>query len=137
MIWTMKIECIFGRYLEEECIRTIEIDSASSLVDLHDFIQDMVDFDRDHLYEFFAGRHSRNRKVVFFDDFDCETFEEIYSEITLEQLYPLPKGYKLYYNFDFGDVLYGSMIRFSVGYQVGYYTMTDIPIGACDHESRN
>ena len=71
MIWTLRIECVFGLYLEEECIRTIEIDTGSSLFDLHDTIQDVVDFDRDHLFEFFAGRNYRNRKVVFEDSFDC------------------------------------------------------------------
>jgi hypothetical protein len=60
MIWTLRIECVFGHYLEEECIRTIEIESGSSLLDLHDTIQDVVDFDRDHLFEFFAGRNYRN-----------------------------------------------------------------------------
>ena len=29
------------------------------------------------------------------------------------------------YNFDFGEVLYGAMIRFTVAYTVGYYTVKD------------
>ena len=106
MIWTLKIECVFGLYLEEECIRTIEIDSGSSLFDLHDTIQDVVDFDRDHLFEFFAGRHYRNHKVVFGDSFDWEESADIYAETTLEQVYPLSKSCKLYYHFDFGDDWY-------------------------------
>lgn len=106
MIWTLKIECIWGAYLEEEFIRTIEIDSGSSLFDLHDFIQDMTDFDRDHLYDFFAGRHARNRNVIFADADEWEEREAIYSEITLEQIYPLPQAFKLYYFFDYGDSWY-------------------------------
>ena len=106
MIWTLSIECIFGHYLEEECIRTIEIDSGSSLYQLHETIQDLVNFDRDHLFEFFAGRNRRNRKIVFGDRYDWEESAEIYSETNLEQIYPLPKGCKLYYHFDFGDDWY-------------------------------
>ena len=76
MIWTLRIECVWGWHLEEECVRVIEIDSESSLDDLHNAIQDAVDFDRDHPFEFTAGRSRRNRKVVFGttddweDDFD-------------------------------------------------------------------
>jgi hypothetical protein len=54
MIYELTIECVFGLYLEEECIRVIEIDEESNLWDLKD-------------------------------------------------IYPLDKGMKLYYWFDFGD----------------------------------
>lgn len=106
MIWTLRIECIWGMYLEEECIRIMEIDSKSSLLDLHEAIQDAVDFDRDHLFEFFGGRNQRNRKVVFENSFDWEASFDIYDSITLERVYPLPKSCKLYYHFDFGDDWY-------------------------------
>ena len=106
MIWTLRIECIGGMYWKKDCVRIIEIDSKSSLLDLHDAIQDAVDFDRDHMFEFFAGRNWRNRKVVFENSFDLESGFDIYDSITLEQVYPLPKGCKLYYHFDFGDDWY-------------------------------
>ena len=106
MIWTLRIECIGGSYLEEKCVRTIEVDSGSTLLELHDTIQDAVDFDRDHLFEFFAGRSSRNRKVVFDNSFEWEDRVDTYSLLALEKVYPLPKGCKLYYHFDFGDSWY-------------------------------
>ena len=106
MIWTLRVECIWGIHLEEECIRVIEIESESSLMQLHDVIQDAVDFDRDHLFEFFAGRNWRNRKVLFDDSFHWEDSFEAYDSITLEEVYPLPKSCKLYYHFDFGDDWY-------------------------------
>ena len=53
MIWMLKVELLFGAYAEEECIRVIEIDSSSTLEDLHLAIQDAVDFDNDHLCEFY------------------------------------------------------------------------------------
>ena len=108
MIWKLQVECISGFYLEEECIRTIEIDSRSSLSDLHYFIQDAVEFDRDHLFEFFAGRNPRNRKLVFIDSdrYDWNEIENIYAETFIEHVYPLPKSCKLYYRFHFGDNWY-------------------------------
>ena len=85
----------------------IEIDSKSSLFDLHNFIQDAADFGHDHLFEFFAGRSPRNRKVVFggYND-DWEERLDIYCDTCLEHIYPLPKSCKLYYRFDFGDNWY-------------------------------
>ncbi len=112
MIWTLRIECIGGRYLENECVRISEIDSEASLLELHDAIQDAVGFDRDHLFEFFAGRSYRNRKLVFNDSFDGEQSFDRYGILTLEQLYPLPKSCKLYYHFDFGDDWYFEIGKF-------------------------
>ena len=106
MIWTLRVECVRGSHLANECVRVIEISSKATLFDLHDAIQDAVDFDRDHLFEFFAGRHHRNRKVVFDDDFDWEASADAYGAITLDRVYPLPKGLKLIYHFDFGDDWY-------------------------------
>ena len=31
MIWTFKIELLYGAYAKEECVRVIEIDSSSTL----------------------------------------------------------------------------------------------------------
>jgi hypothetical protein len=112
MIWTLRIECIGGRYLDNECVRVLEIDSEASLMELHDAIQDAVGFDRDHLFEFFAGRSYRNRKLVFNDSFDGEQSFDRYGILTLEQLYPLPKSCKLYYHFDFGDDWYFEIGKF-------------------------
>ena len=106
VIWTLRIECILGRWLEEECVREIEIDSESSLFDFHEAIQDAVGFDRDHLFKFHAGRNWRNRMVVFDDSFNWEDRFDSYESITLAQIYPLPKSCKLYYHFDFGDSWY-------------------------------
>lgn len=106
MIWNLRIECISGPYLDNEFVRTIEIDSKSSLLDLYDIIQDTVAFDRDHLFEFFVGRNPRDRKLVFGKNFGLEISIDIYSKTTIEQLYPLPKGCRLYYHFDFGDDWY-------------------------------
>jgi pRiA4b ORF-3-like protein len=106
MIWTFRIECIGGIYIKEDCVRVVEIDSGISLLNLHEIILSLVGFDRDHLFEFFAGRDPYNRKIEFVEDFwDKEiasVFEE-YGKIVLEDIFPLPKSLKLFYHFDFGD----------------------------------
>ena len=103
MIWTLTIECIMGMYQSHECVRVLEIHSAASLLELHIAIQDAVDFDQDHLFEFFGGRHWRNRKVAFEDRYEDADPFDTYANITLEDVYPLPSGCKLIYHFDFGD----------------------------------
>ena len=106
MIWTLRIECDSGLFLVDECIRVVEMQSDASLLDLHDVIQDAVEFDRDHFFEFFAGRHRRNREAVYADTFDAEDAFEAYANISLEQVFPLPSKCKLFYHFDFGDDWY-------------------------------
>jgi hypothetical protein len=83
-----------GWYLQGECVRVIEIEPESSLFELRSAILNAVDFDTDHSYEFRAGRSPQNRKVVFDDTAD---------DISLDQVYPLPKSCKLYFHYDFGD----------------------------------
>lgn len=103
MIWTLKIECVYGRYLEEDCLRVIETHSTDSLLDLHGAIQEAVGFGNDHPFEFYAGRNRGNRKLVFDDSCEPDESLAVYANTTLEQVYPLPKGLRLFYCFDFGD----------------------------------
>ena len=98
MILTFRIELLFGYHAEHEWVCVIEIDSASTLEDLHFVIQDAVGFDNDHLYEFYIARTERSRDRVRFDD----EKQDIY-ELTLEDIYPLEKGRNLFYLFDYGD----------------------------------
>ena len=55
MIWTLKVKLIFGLYAEESWEGTLEIDSTSTLDELHHVIQYAVGFDNDHLYEFYVS----------------------------------------------------------------------------------
>jgi len=57
MIITLRVKCL----PVEECIRLIEIDNSASVLDLHSAIQQAVDFDDDHMFEFFIGRTPRNQ----------------------------------------------------------------------------
>ncbi len=98
MILTFRSELLFGYNAEHEWACVIEIDSFSTLEDLHLVIQDAVGFDNDHLYEFYMARTERSRDRIRFDDEN----QGIY-EMTLETLYPLEKGKSLFYLFDYGD----------------------------------
>jgi len=98
MILTFKVELLYGAYAKEECFRVIEIDSSSTLEDFHFAIQKSVEFDNDHLYEFYTSRTDRSRNRISFDDENGKLYD-----LTLENLYPLEKGMKLFYMFDYGD----------------------------------
>ena len=75
---------------DEPWVRTIEAQEGYTLKRLHKYIQEIIEFDDDHLYEFFVGRNSRSRKYT------------VPETTKLNELYPIT-GYKLYYHFDFGD----------------------------------
>jgi len=70
--------------------RTIEVKEDCTLQNLHKYIQKIVDFDDDHLYEFYVGKNPRNRAYT------------VPKKTKLNEIYPLT-GYKIYYHFDFGD----------------------------------
>ncbi len=103
-IYTLTVECVSGRYFEEDCVRVIEIEEKASLHDLHLAIQDAVEFDNDHLFDFYAGRHpSYQKKIWFGNEDEWENRNIAYEDIELRRVYPLKKGFKLYYLFDWGD----------------------------------
>ena len=68
MIWTIKIQLLFGLYAEEKWESTVEVDSTSTLEDIHYVIQSAVEFDNDHMYEFYTSRTERSRDRVRFDN---------------------------------------------------------------------
>jgi len=104
MILTLTVECVFGVYLEDECIRTIEIDEEACLFDLHEAIQDAVVFGCDHPFEFFvANSASPYAKRQWLTEKEAwEDKEEDFWRIRLKDIYPLGRK-RLYYLFDFGD----------------------------------
>lgn len=98
MIWILKIELLFGAYAEEEWEGTIEIEASSTLEYLHFALQDILNFDNDHMYEFYVSRTERSRDRIRYDDENGLVYD-----LTLEKLYPLGKNRKLFYLFDYGD----------------------------------
>ncbi len=55
-------------YAEESWSTTIELDSLTTFEDFHYIIQDAVEFDNDHMYEFYIARTDRSRDRIHFDD---------------------------------------------------------------------
>ena len=94
----MKAKLLFGAYAEEAWEGTFEIDSLSTLEDLHFALQSILKFDNDHMYEFYVSRTETSHKHI---RYDYEN-ELLYTQ-TLEELYPLEKKNKLFYLFDYGD----------------------------------
>ena len=64
MIWTLKVELLFGTYAEEEWDGLIELESSSTLEELHFSIIDAVNFENDHLYEFYVSRTERRGSLA-------------------------------------------------------------------------
>ncbi len=88
-VYTLKIT-FPNNMAEVPWSRTIEVKEDCTLEQLHRYIQFLVEFDNDHLYEFYVGRNPRNREY------------KIPIKKRLNEIYPMT-GYKLYYLFDFGD----------------------------------
>lgn len=98
MIYTLKIKLVFGLYAEDRWEGILEIDSSSTLDELHEAIQNVVKFDNDHLYEFYISRTERSRERIRFDDENGEIYTK-----TMGNIFPLDKNKKLFYMFDYGD----------------------------------
>ncbi len=88
-IFTLEISFPFDES-DDPWTRTIEVKEDLTLLELHKYIQKIVDFDDDHLYEFYIGKSPRNK------------LGNVPKSKKLNEIYPLT-GYKLYYLFDFGD----------------------------------
>ena len=81
--------------------RMIEIEADSDLETLHLCIQDAVDFENDHLYEFFISNTIRSSEKKRFDDDNQGLWE-----YSVGDLFPLQKHKKLFYLFDYEDSWY-------------------------------
>jgi hypothetical protein len=102
MIWTIRVKIGEG---ENQWVRVIEFDSETTLLNLHEEIQFEIDFDNDHMFEFYVGKNPGNRAFPVGGDIDWSTFDpfKIYKKIRIKDVWPLPTGMKLFYLFDFGD----------------------------------
>ena len=96
MIVELTIDSYTGAYWEEDCIKIIEFDTNDTLHCLNQFIIDSIKFGHDHLTMFFAGREPipRTAKIKFYEE---------HFDISLGEVFPLPKGLQLFFLYDFGD----------------------------------
>lgn len=103
MIYTIQIKCVGGMYCQQPFERTVDIQSDTTLNALHDFIQALTDFDNDHCYDFFVGKTPRDVRNSLGQTDNFSPASRKLRGITLDRVFPLPKGQKLFYWFDFGD----------------------------------
>ncbi len=100
----LRIECVQGMYLKEECVRVVAMDDSASLWDLHQVIQDAVSFDRDHPFEFYtansASPWAEKNFITLVEGLNEK--EDVFADTQLKDIWPLGRK-KLYYWFDFGD----------------------------------
>ena len=101
-VFTLTIK-IKNQETDEGWKRVIEIPENATLSDLHFFIQEIIEFDNDHMYEFYAGKSWRNKMIEYSETGATPIDSREFGEILLKDVYPLPTGLKLYYLFDFGD----------------------------------
>ncbi len=104
MILKLSIECVRGHYLEETCIRVIEFDENTDLYDLHEAIQDAINFGCDHPFSFYLANSSSPlaKKHWVSENEEWRDMESDFVRIRFKDVYPLGRK-KLYYLFDFGD----------------------------------
>jgi hypothetical protein len=88
-IYTLEISFPYSE-ADEPWFKIVEVREDYTLRQLHKYIQKIVEFDDDHLYEFYVGKNPRNRSG------------SVPKNVALNEIYPL-SGYKIYYLFDFGD----------------------------------
>lgn len=100
-IYTLEIELHYEDEGPKLWKRTIEIPEDASLSCLHYYIQRIIEFGNDHLYEFYASATGRVRTKVFSESEDALYFDFDYSDVLLNQVFPLGR-LKLFYRFDFG-----------------------------------
>ncbi|HEX9718234.1 MAG TPA: hypothetical protein VGA59_00755, partial [Ramlibacter sp.] len=97
-MFTIKATLIHGPYATDKWQGVFEIESESLLEDIHALIQSTLNFDDDHLYEFFIARTESSRARLSFDDENGGLYDT-----SIDSLFPLPDKKNLYYLFDYGD----------------------------------
>lgn len=55
IVHQLRITCLTGPWLDDECVRFIEVPERANLYDLHVAIQDAVDFDEEFPFYFFTA----------------------------------------------------------------------------------
>ncbi len=102
VIFTLSIACIAGRHLTEEYRFVLDVPADSTLDDLASFILGMVDFDGEHLSEFYVANGLRGKKTWFTADGEWDEDDSDMWDIRLSDIFPLGRNKKLYYVYDFG-----------------------------------
>lgn len=97
--------------IEEEISRIIEIEDKQTLYDLHINIQQLFDWDNDHMFSFYLGEELFDRDNEYsanpLGENIVSSYEKQYRSATEYELrdLDLPMGFSFWYLFDYGDEL--------------------------------
>lgn len=95
---------ILPRFLKEPWIREVEIPENYSLHEIHLYIQNLIGFDNDHMYDFYGSINGFKQLIHYSDEELFEFIVEDFEEIELKDVFPLKRRrMNLYYLFDYGD----------------------------------
>jgi hypothetical protein len=101
--YTLSVACIDGRYLREPYQLTLTVPALTNLRQLAVAILDTLEFDNDHLDEFYIASSVYGKSSAPMSNIRGELAEEEVAQMRLSEVLPLPKNKKLFYLFDHGD----------------------------------
>lgn len=102
-IFTLAIDCVGGRYLNESYRYVIETPVELTLGELASHILGMLEFEEtDHLDEFYLANSLGGKRTHLTPDGEWDDDSAQVMKIPLSAVFPLPKNKKLFYLFDFG-----------------------------------
>lgn len=101
-IYTISITCLTGRYLTEAFQFVLDMPADATLDELASCILDVVEFDGDHLSEFYLANSLRGKKLYFTADGAWDDDDSATLDLRLCDIYPLDRNKKMYYAYDFG-----------------------------------
>jgi hypothetical protein len=100
-IHTLSITCLAGRHLSQAYRFVVAMPSEATLDDLAFCILDTLDFDGDHLADFYVANTPRGKRTWFTPSGDWEDGGNDLNP-RLCDIFPLEKHKKLYFEYDPG-----------------------------------
>ena len=98
MIHTIHLKLLHGMNANHPWGCSIELPSDFRLEEVHQTIQNVLEFDDDHMYEFSVSNSIRGKR---YSEYFCDS-DEIF-KTTLESILESSTGKKIFYLFDYGD----------------------------------
>ncbi len=105
-LFHLSIACVGGAYLREPFGFVVALPVETMLVEVADLILRTLEFDDDHMSDFFLANGPRGAKSPLLarcDHEDASDEDASVWQLPLSAVFPLAKHKKLYYFFDYGD----------------------------------
>lgn len=72
IVYQLRVTCVTGPWLDNECVRFIEMPALANLYDLHVAIQDAVDFDEEFPFYFFTALAPESGRFLIPEDWPVD-----------------------------------------------------------------